>query len=61
MNAQPLFRDQALLKKKLANFFEGRMTFLEEFEGRYGRVPEAIRGSLPYVYTEPPQDGTPAE
>jgi phosphoenolpyruvate carboxykinase (ATP) len=61
MNAQPLFRDQALLKKKLANFFEGRRTFLEEFEGRYGRIPEAIRGSLPYVYTEPPQDGTPVE
>jgi len=30
------------------DFFRGRRAFLEEFEGRYGRIPAPIRESLPY-------------
>lgn len=52
MNAGALFEDKEIYKKKLINFFKGREQFLEEFEGKYGRIPENIRESLPYRYTE---------
>ena len=61
MNARPLFKDPALFKKKLMNFFRGRQIFLEEFEAKYGKIPEAIRESLPYVYSEVPQDSAAIE
>ncbi len=56
MNAEPLFRNADLFKKKLINFFRGRQAFLEEFEATYGKIPEAIRESLPYRYSEKPPD-----
>ena len=42
----------ALLKKKLTDFFRGREQFLESFEGKYGKIPEAIRESVPYRYRD---------
>ncbi len=55
MNAYRLFEDKTLLEKKLMDFFRGRQQYLEEFEGKYGRIPEAIREALPYEYTERPR------
>jgi len=52
MTAYRLFEDHALLEKRLRDFYRGRREFLEEFEGRYGRIPEAIREALPYQYKE---------
>jgi phosphoenolpyruvate carboxykinase (ATP) len=52
MNAYQQFPDKALLKKKLLDFFKGRQQFLEDFEGKYGKIPENIRESLPYQYKE---------
>lgn len=52
MNAYRLFEDKILLEKKLQDFFKGRREHLEEFEGKYGKIPENIRESLPYRYTE---------
>ena len=54
MNAYNLFDDKTLLKKKAIDFFTGRRQYLEEFEGRYGKIPEHIRESLPYKYTKLP-------
>ena len=48
MNAYPLFRDKELLKSKVAAFLRGRRDFLEEFESKWGPIPEVIRESLPY-------------
>jgi len=50
MNACNLFDDKTILEKKTTDFFRGRQQYLEEFEGRYGRIPEHIRESLPYRY-----------
>lgn len=52
MNAYRLFEDKILLEKKLQDFFKGRREYLDEFEGKYGKIPENIRESLPYRYTE---------
>lgn len=48
MNAYKLFPDKDLLHKKVKSFLKGRQAFLEEFESRYGELPENIRESLPY-------------
>lgn len=61
MNAQPLFKDEALLRKKLVNFFKGRQSYIEEFEGKFGRIPDNIRESLPYAYSEIPRDRAAAD
>jgi phosphoenolpyruvate carboxykinase (ATP) len=39
------------LKKRVADFLRGRRQYLEAFEGKYGRIPESIRESLPYRET----------
>lgn len=52
ISACNLFKDKSILKKKIMDFFRGRQQYLEEFEGRCGRIPERIRESLPYKYTE---------
>ncbi len=55
--AERLFSDKARLEKKVKDFFKGRRQFLEEFEGKYGHIPEHIRESLPYIWTElPPRE-----
>jgi phosphoenolpyruvate carboxykinase (ATP) len=48
MNAHRLFTDRETTRRRVEDFFRGRRTFLEEFEGRYGRIPAPIRESLPY-------------
>jgi phosphoenolpyruvate carboxykinase (ATP) len=50
LSAHRLFTDRELLKKKLEDFFRGREQFLEEFEGKYGKIPSHIRESLPYRF-----------
>jgi len=52
MNAQKLFKDPERLRRRADDFFKGRQCFLEEFEGKYGRIPGAIRESLPYRHLE---------
>jgi len=47
-NAHSLFPDKGILVKKLKDFLQGRREYLEEFEARYGEVPEYIKESLPY-------------
>ena len=48
MNAYPKFRDKDLLKSKVADFLRGRRVFLEDFESKWGAIPEPVRESLPY-------------
>ncbi len=48
MNAHRLFKDPETTRRRVEDFFRGRRAFLEEFEGRYGRIPAPIRESLPY-------------
>ncbi|HOJ50908.1 MAG TPA: phosphoenolpyruvate carboxykinase [Syntrophales bacterium] len=50
--AHRLFPDRELMKRKLVDFFRGRENFLEEFEGKYGKIPSHIRESLPYRYRD---------
>jgi phosphoenolpyruvate carboxykinase (ATP) len=52
--AERLFGDKALLEKKVIDFFRGRQQYLETFEGKYGRVPDNIRESLPYKLDKVP-------
>ncbi len=52
MNAQKLFRDPKMARRRVENFFLGRQRFLEEFEGKYGHIPDDIRESLPYAWVE---------
>jgi len=54
MNAYHLFDDKKLLKKRVIDFLKGRQQYLEEFEEKYGRIPEHIRESLPYKYKKIP-------
>ena len=49
MNAYPKFPDKERLKNKVADFFRGRRAFLEDFESKWGSIPEPIRESLPYL------------
>ena len=48
LNAHALFPDKELLKKKIKNFLRGRAEYLEDFEAKYGEIPENIRESLPH-------------
>ena len=48
MNAYPMFENKDRLKQQVANFLKGRQEYLEQFEARWGRIPDAIRESLPY-------------
>ena len=48
MTAQRFFTDPERTRRQVEDFFRGRRSFLEEFEGRYGRIPAPIRESLPY-------------
>ncbi|NIA08236.1 MAG: phosphoenolpyruvate carboxykinase [Nitrospiraceae bacterium] len=43
-----LFPDKEILVKKLKDFLRGRREYMEEFEARYGEIPEYIKESLPY-------------
>lgn len=52
MIAQRLFKNREIAKKKISDFLKGRREFLEEFEGKYGRIPPKIRESLPYDLQE---------
>ncbi|MBN1828851.1 MAG: phosphoenolpyruvate carboxykinase [Deltaproteobacteria bacterium] len=47
MNAYPRFKDKKLLEKKVKAFLKGRQTYLENFEGMWGAIPEHIRESIP--------------
>jgi phosphoenolpyruvate carboxykinase (ATP) len=47
-NAHYLFPDKELLRKKIKNFLKGRTEYLENFESKFGEIPENIRESLPY-------------
>ncbi|MBN2539471.1 MAG: hypothetical protein JXB09_05430, partial [Deltaproteobacteria bacterium] len=48
LNAYPKFPDKDLLKSKVADFLRGRRVFLEDFESKWGAIPEPVRESLPY-------------
>jgi phosphoenolpyruvate carboxykinase (ATP) len=48
MCAYPMFKDKELLKKKVEDFLKGRCSYLEEFEAKWGSIPDNIRSSLPY-------------
>ncbi|MBA4396056.1 MAG: hypothetical protein C0394_01505 [Syntrophus sp. (in: bacteria)] len=48
MRAHALFTDGNLLKKRVADFLDGRRQYLDIFEAKYGRIPGPIRESLPY-------------
>ncbi len=48
MNAYPRFADKGSLTRKVVDFLRGRRIFLEEFESKWGPIPENIRESLPY-------------
>ena len=50
MRAQKLFTDPDMARRQVENFFRSRQRFLEEFEGKYGPIPAAIRESLPYSW-----------
>ena len=49
MNAYPMFADKELLKRKVKDFLNGRRTHLEDFEAKWGPIPDNIRKSLPYL------------
>ncbi len=48
MVSYPKFEDKGSLKNKVKDFLKGRQTFLEEFEAKWGPIPDNIRESLPY-------------
>jgi phosphoenolpyruvate carboxykinase (ATP) len=50
MTASQLFKDREIFKNRVTDFFKGRQAFLDDFEGKYGRIPPNIRESLPYSY-----------
>lgn len=52
--AERLYKDKTLLEKKVKDFFKGREQYLEMFESKYGRIPENIRGALPYKMEKVP-------
>lgn len=49
MVAEKCFPDAESAHRRVTDFFRGRQHYLEEFEGRYGRIPKEIRESLPYA------------
>ncbi len=50
LRAKTLFPDDELLVIKTKNFLKGREEYLEEFEGKYGRIPTNIKEALPYIF-----------
>jgi len=48
MVSYPKFYDKGSLKNKVKDFLKGRQIFLEEFEAKWGPIPDQIRESLPY-------------
>ncbi len=46
--AYSLFPDREVFVKKVKDFLRGRREYLEEFEAKYGEIPENIKESLPY-------------
>ncbi len=48
LRASALFPDKELLEKKIEDFLTGREKYLEEFEGKYSKIPTNIKESLPY-------------
>jgi len=52
MCSYPMFNDKELLKRKVQDFLKGRRTYLEEFEAKWGAIPDNIRSSLPYRYEQ---------
>ena len=48
MCSYPMFQDKKLLKRKVEDFLKGRRSYLEEFEAKWGSIPDNIRSSLPY-------------
>jgi len=48
MVSYPKFYDKGSLKNKVKDFLKGRQVFLEEFEAKWGPIPDNIRESLPY-------------
>jgi phosphoenolpyruvate carboxykinase (ATP) len=48
MNAHSLFPDKEILRKKIKDFLKGRTEYLENFEAKFGTIPEHLKESLPY-------------
>ncbi len=61
MTASQLFEDREIFKNRVTDFFKGRQAFLDDFEGKYGRIPPNIRESLPYSYKNAVTRETPVE
>lgn len=61
MTASQLFKDREIFKNRVTDFFKGRQAFLDDFEGKYGRIPPNIRESLPYSYKNAVTRETPVE
>ena len=50
MCSYPMFQDKESLKRKVQDFLKGRRSYLEDFEAKWGSIPDNIRSSLPYRY-----------
>jgi phosphoenolpyruvate carboxykinase (ATP) len=61
MSADQLFKDKNVIRHRVEDFFQGRRQYLEDFEGKYGKIPENIRESLPYSFREPTPTEIPIE
>ena len=61
MTASQLFKNREIFKNRVTDFFKGRQAFLDDFEGKYGRIPPNIRESLPYSYKNAVTRETPVE
>lgn len=48
LTARHHFPDRVRLREMMADFLRGRERFLEEFEGKYGKIPGHIRNALPH-------------
>ncbi len=52
MVSYPKFYDKESLKNKVKDFLKGRQIFLEEFEAKWGPIPDNIRESLSYRHDQ---------
>jgi len=52
MVSYPKFYDKESLKNKVKDFLKGRQIFLEEFEAKWGPIPDQIRESLSYRHDQ---------
>ena len=52
MVSYPKFEDKESLKNKVKDFLKGRQIFLEEFEAKWGPIPDQIRESLSYRHDQ---------